>query len=373
MSKDALAAILRQGPLAWAAVGCDPRSLLDAARAEEVCALVYHRQRDAPEFASWPQPVRQALEDETRAAVARELLVQRELVRVLAALDGRGIHPLLFKGSALAYTSYPHPSLRSRSDTDLLIRECERDAVREALQPLGYTPSLLCDGELLFRQFEMARDDDYGVSHALDVHWAVSTQAAFAGVLTYREMWPRALPAPALGEHARVPAAVHSLLLALIHPAMHHQNERRLLWDYDVRLLVDAMDGAGFEELVRGAIQARVAAVCAYGLRVARDRLGAPVPPDVLDQLAAAPVQDQPTAEYLQARRSWARETAATLRALRGWRERLRLLREVTLPSPGYMLRAYGVGDTTLGRTLLPALYLHRGVRGVLRVIGGRK
>jgi hypothetical protein len=37
------------------------------------------------------------------------------------------------------------------------------------------------------------------------------------------------------------------------------------------------------------------------------------------------------------------------------------------------MLRAYGVGDTRLGRTLLPALYLHRGVRGVLRVITGRK
>jgi hypothetical protein len=97
------------------------------------------------------------------------------------------------------------------------------------------------------------------------------------------------------------------------------------------------------------------------------------VPPDVLDRLAAAPVQDQPTAQYLVPGRSWARETAATLGALRGWRERLRLIREVALPSPGYMLRAYGVGDTRLGRTLLPALYLHRGVRGLLRVMTGRK
>jgi hypothetical protein len=373
MRDDALSAILREGPLAWEAVGCDPRSLLEEAREQEVCALVYHRQRDAPEFASWPDDVRQALEEETRAAVASELLVQRELVRVLEALDGRGIHPLLFKGSALAYTSYPYPSLRSRSDTDLLIPESERDAVRETLQPLGYAPSLQCDGEVLFRQFELARDDDLGVTHALDVHWAISTQAAFAGVLTYHEMWPRALPAPALGERARVPATVDSLLLALIHPAMHHQNERRLLWDYDVRLLVDAMDEAGFEELVQRATQARVAAVCAHGLRVARARLGAPVPPGVLARLAAAPLEDQPTAQYLEAGRSWARETADTLRALRGWRDRLRLLREIALPSPGYMLRAYGVDDTRLARTLLPALYLHRGVRGVLRVISGRK
>lgn len=373
MSRDQLAAILRHGPLAWDAVRCGPRSLLDAARAEEVCALVYHRQRDAPQFASWPRALRRALEDETRAAVAQELLVQRELVRVLEALHGRGVHPLLLKGTALAYTHYPHPSLRSRSDTDLLIRETDRDAVREVLEPLGYAPSLLCDGEVLFRQFELARDDDLGVSHALDVHWSVSTQAAFAEVLTYDEMSSRAHPAKALGEHARVPATVDSLLLALIHPAMHHQNRRRLLWDYDVRLLVDAMDAAGFEELARHAILARVAAVCAQGLRVARDVLGAPVPPGVLDRLAAAPVQDQPTAPYLQAGRSWAREVAATLRALPGWRERLRLLREVTLPSPGYMLRTYGVPDTGLSRTLLPALYLHRGIRGVLRVVSGRK
>jgi hypothetical protein len=373
MSRDLLAVILREGPLTWDALGCEERAFLNAARAEEVCPLVYHRQRDAPEFASWPQDVRQALEHEARAAVARELLVQHETVRVLEALDSRGVHPLLFKGTALAYTRYPHPSLRSRSDTDLLIREPDRDTVRDALKPLGYAPSLLCDGEVLFRQFEMARDDDFGVSHALDVHWAVSTQAAFAGVLTYDEMSSRASPAKALGEHARVPATVDSLLLALIHPAMHHQNERRLLWDYDVRLLVDAMDAAGFEELVRCAVRARVAAVCAHGLRAAGDRLGAPVPPGVLDQLAAAPLQDQPTAEYLEAHRSWARETAATLRALPGWRERLQLLWEVALPSPGYMLRAYGVGNTRLGRTLLPALYLHRGVRGVLRVISGRK
>jgi hypothetical protein len=372
-ARDALAAILREGPLAWDAVGCDARSFLDAARAEELCALIHRRQRDAPECATWPVEVRRALEDETRAAVARELLIQRELLRVLEALERHAVRPLLFKGTALAYTHYPQPSLRPRCDTDLLIRETDRGAAQEALAPLGYAPSVLCDGDILFRQFELVRDDQFGVSHALDVHWAISTQAAFAGVLTYQEMWPRALPAPALGPHARVPSTVDALMLALIHPAMHHQNAARLLWTYDVHLLAGALKPGDLEDLVRRATEKGIAAVCAHGLRTARDGLGTALPQRVLDALDAVAAQGEPTAAYLRAGRSWAQDTAASLRALTRWRDRLRLLREIALPSPGYMLRAYRVADTSLGRTLLPALYLHRGVRGVLRVVSGRK
>ena len=366
--RDALARVLREGPLPWDALRCDAAAFLDAARAEETCPLVHHRQRGAPESATWPRAVRQALEDEARAAVARELLIQRELLRVLEALDRHGVHPLLFKGTALAYAHYPHPSLRSRSDTDVLIREPDRGAVRDALAPLGYAPSLLCDGEILFRQFELARDDRFGVSHALDVHWAISTQVAFASVLVYQEMWPRARHAPALGPHARVPAPEDALLLALIHPAMHHRNQPRLLWTYDVHLLAGALEPADFDALGRRVTRKGIAAVCAHGLRNARETFGTVVPPAVLDALAAAPVQGQPTAAYLQAGRSWARDTADSLRALTRWRDRLRLLREIALPSPWHMLRAYGLADTGWARTLLPALYLHRGVRGVLRL-----
>ena len=59
------------------------------------------------------------------------------------------------------------------------------------------------------------------------------------------------------------------------------------------------------------------------------------------------------------------------MRGLNGWRDRLRLLREVTLPSPEYMVEAYGVGRN--GRVLLPVLYVHRCVRGAWRVMSGRK
>jgi len=373
MMLDTLAALLKRAPMTWDRLACEPNAFLDACRDEEVSGLVYHHLRDAPAFATWPRVVRDALGDASRAAVARELVVQREIRRVVDALGARGISPVLLKGTALAYTVYPHPSLRPRSDTDLLVRRTDTEAVRESLAALGYTPSLLCDGEWLFRQFEWAREDEFGVSHALDVHWAISTQAAFADVLTYDELAARAAPAAALGASARVPATVDALLLALIHPVMHHQNQRRLLWAYDVHLLAETLDALGFQEFAAWATAKRVAAVCAEGLRAAREWFGGPVPRDVVDQLAAVSRIEQPTAAYLAPARTWKDETTAHLRGLPRWRDRLRLLKEIAVPAPAYMLRAYGVGGSGLGKTLLPALYLHRSVRGMWRVISGRK
>ena len=81
-----------------------------------------------------------------------------------------------------------------------------------------------CDD--LFSQFEMQKVDGFGVCHVFDMHWKISTQPVFDSVLTYGEMLPRAQPVPALGPHAMTAGLVDALLLACIHPVMHHQNAR---------------------------------------------------------------------------------------------------------------------------------------------------
>jgi hypothetical protein len=55
------------------------------------------------------------------------------------------------------------------------------------------------------------------------------------------------------------------------------------------------------------------------------------------------------------------------------WSDRLRLLREVILPGPAYMLKAYGVAPSALGPALLPVLYLHRLASGGWKVLAGQK
>src|SRR5207245_6745343 len=138
-----------------------------------------------------------------RGLVATELLRRQETARVIEALAAHDIVPVLLKGTPLAYTVYEEPSLRPRSDTDLLIRREDTDTARRAMAELGHTATNFSDGELLFRQFELRRTDAYGVLHAFDFHWRLSTEALFADLLSYDELLREAIPVPRLGDGAR--------------------------------------------------------------------------------------------------------------------------------------------------------------------------
>jgi hypothetical protein len=81
----------------------------------------------------------------------------------------------------------------------------------------------------------------------------------------------------------------------------------------------------------------------------------------------------EPSAGYLASERRWHHETIASLRALPGIRDRVRMLRDVLLPSPSYMLGVYGVRGKPLAPWLLPALYVHRNLRGAWKILAGKK
>ncbi len=365
-----VAAVLRGERVAWRALGVAPDAFLAWCAAEDLTGLVQRRLAAWP-GCDWPRQVRDALTSDARAEAMREALRRQETVRALGALAARGVQPVLLKGTPLAYTAYAEPSLRPRSDTDLLIAPAQEDDVRRAMSGLGYAPTNYCEN--VFCQFELAKTDTFGVAHAFDFHWKISTQSAFADVLGYDEAAREAMPVPALGARARAAGPVHALLLACIHPAMHHRNAERLLWLHDIHLLVSMLSEADLHRFAALAAERGVRAVCAHELALARSRLGTEVPARVLAALAVSRGTAEPSAPYLEPKRHWSDEVMANVRGLPRWADRLRLLKEIVLPAPGYMLRAYGLDGRGAAGALLPALYVHRGVRGLWRVLRNRK
>ena len=85
---------------------------------------------------------------------------------------------------------------------------------------------------------------------------------------------------------------------------------------------------------------------------------------------AAGP--DEPSAVYLPGR-GWRHEQMSNLGNMTSWTDRLRLARQILLPSPGYMRGRYGLASGSFSTLLLPALYVHRTVRGGVEVLRGRK
>jgi hypothetical protein len=152
---------------------------------------------------------------------------------------------------------------------------------------------------------------------------------------------------------------------------MHHQNAARVLWAYDAHLLASRLTPDDFNDFVCHAQQKRVAAICAHQLRLTQTLFDTTIPAGVLEALSA--VSDEPSADYLASQRRWHHELASSVRGLPRLGDRVRLLREVLLPNPSYMLGTYGLRGNPLAPWLLPALYMHRNLRGAWKILTGKK
>ena len=351
---DGLCALLCGRQVRWPALRTTGAEFLASCAEHDVQGLAHLRVRGLIHRDEWPPEIREALAAFEHREAALELLRAEEISLVHADLAAAGVRPVLIKGTPLAYGVYDTPMCRPRADTDMLIPEGDVEAARGVFARRGYEATVHCSD--LFSQFEVQREGRFGVVHVFDVHWKISTQPVFENLLGYEELLERSVPVAALGPHARGAGPVDALLLACVHPVMHHQNTERVLWVYDIHLLVSTLAGADFEVFARLARQRKVASICAHGLRLAQTMFGTELPAGAVDGLSQAD-EPEPSSEYLASARRWHHELIAGVRASPSFGRRARLLREVLFPSPQYMLGAYGFRDKPLGVWLLPALY----------------
>jgi hypothetical protein len=350
-----------------AVTGVELKTLCDA---EDLHALLRQRIRERGRGWNWPAGLLAELDTRAHAEAAVELLRAHEIRAVLAGLADCGIRPILLKGTALAYTIYPSPASRPRSDTDVLIAPGDVVAAREVLASFGYAFTVHCSD--LFSQFEAQKLDRFGVQHVFDVHWKISSQSVFEDMLRYGRIFERARSVPLLGPHAIALNDVDALLLACVHPVMHHRKDERVLWMFDVHLLAERLSADQFDEFATVACTTKVAAICLHQLRRVQTLFSTRVPVRVLARLAGTR-KSEPSADYLASERRWHDELFSSVRGLPSIGPRSRLLRKVLMPSHDYMLGMYGLRGKPLASFLLPALYLHRNVRGAWRILTGRK
>jgi hypothetical protein len=277
----------------------------------------------------------------------------------MSALARAGVGCLLMKGAALAFTCYPEPWLRSRLDADLLIEPGAFADADRVLADLGYRCENGLTGEHVSHQSAWTRVDRRGLRHVLDVHRKISNRPVFADLLPYEELQQQAMTAPAVG--ARVPGYVHALLLACLHPVMHHQNLDSVAGTYDIHLLAGRLDRSDFDRFTELARRKQVAAICAAGIGRAVERFRTAVPPGVLERLA---IPNEPSAAYLGTE-AWRGDIRLSdFRALPNWRAQVRFVRDVAFPNADFMLRTYN----RTSRVVVPALHVHRLVSGTWRL-----
>lgn len=359
---DLLCRILRDDSFVWPKLDAEAaRHFYEAARHHGVHLLLAESLWQHGAVDRCPPTVRDRLTAALRSQLAAEEIAKQELRTVLAAFADAGIHLLLFKGAALAFTHYPDPVLRPRIDTDFLIASADRETATATLTRLGYDRPSLVSGDLIMYQAPYARTDRHGVRHVIDLHWKVSNPQVFALALPAEELMAATVSIPRLHETARAPSPLHSLALACVHRVAHHSNDDRLIWIYDIHLLAERLSEPEREEFVEFAVAKQLSAVCAQGLAVTERRFHGRAVGLLLAQLTAQRSQSrEPSETYAHGTMRKLDVLFSDLNALEGWRPRLKLLREHLFPPRAYMREVYGVSSPAL----LPLLYVWRFARG---------
>jgi len=314
------------------------------------------------------------LSESARRQAAWELGHRRVLLDALAVLESTGVEPILFKGTALAYSIYPNPVLRMRGDTDLIVPILERRRVTAALLAIGFecTAEASTGRNAYQSEFRRRGADDW---HALDVHWRINDSEVLAHLFTYDELRADAQPLPALAPHSLAASRVHALLLACMHRAVHRHSPyyldgkpqlggNRLIWLYDIHLLAHSFTNADWQAFLDTARAKGLLGICAEGLGIAVSCYGAPVPPDVQDQLDHVP-KSEAASRYLCAgplRQQW-----LDWLAVPGAQVKAQYLRQLVLPPADYMRSQQADGGGWL-----PWLYLRRALVGSWRRLRGR-
>jgi hypothetical protein len=354
--RDALRALLRGKSAPWpaSATTADAAQLAESIEQNGIGPLVYARPSD------WP--IRSRLREVAIHAAIGETSRLADVREVLAAFETNGIRVLIIKGTGLAYDIYPSPELRPRGDTDLLIAESDLENVRGIMHGRGYTSPITSGDTLAIRQQSFTRG-----GHVYDVHWNVANSPVVRDALPFAELLSRAVAIPRIAPNALAPSHVDALLLACIHRVAHHHDIERLIWLYDIHLLREAMTADEHARFWHLAVERRVVAICERSIELA-DEWFVGAPHDrARDWLTDDErTRDEPSAAFLDAGRTRAAVLTGDLQAL-SWSDRLRRMRELAFPPIGFMRQSFPSAPTTA----LPALYVWRGLRGVLRLLRG--
>jgi Uncharacterised nucleotidyltransferase len=202
-----------------------------------------------------PESAEQLRADHFRANVAN-MVAYRELAHLLDSLATEHIPVVLLKGSAVAVQLYPDSGLRPLKDLDLLILESQAASVLALLTRQGYSPL-----PEMTRGFERRFSGQQAYSRhgpnpaQVDLHWHLFVIAYYRKLIPIEWFWQRTTAIEIEGRCARVLAPEAQFIHLASHYSLHH-NIDRLMWLYDLALLMHSQRGNMNWEEVLEAVRA---------------------------------------------------------------------------------------------------------------------
>lgn len=265
-------------------------SLIQLAQKHGVLPLLYRTMNQIC-VDSVPVPILQKLKQAYQANATRNLLLMRELLKILEILDSHGISAVPFKGPILATQVYGDIALRRFGDLDILVRQEEYVQAKEPLLAYGYRAdwepwclSPAQEADFLWEQGEyslISKNKEVFV----DLHGRLISGYLFNLSTDLNFVWDHLERSHLAGQPVLTFRPEDLLLYLCVHGAKSLW--LRFSWICDIAELVRAYSTLNWDDVLATAKKSGTQRMLLLGLLLAEDVLGARLPETVSQQARA--------------------------------------------------------------------------------------
>lgn len=292
----------------------------------------------ASELGHLPREISQQLNGRKALMIANDALKKHALQSLFDQFEESGLSSfVLLKGAALAYTIYPKPWLRPRTDTDLIINFSERENFRSVLHNAGFQRLPSIDGQLVSYQEMHSKQLTPGCVLNIDLHWKISNRQVFAESLTTAELLKASQPLSVFSNKVRISSPVLNVLMACQHRVGHHYDDERLIWLYDIHLLLSRFNDEEWQTLTEMAITKELAAITKDALQLVKRLFQTPISTEAMTMLHVAGARNEPSKWFLESGKGEWSLFWLEINSIKGVHRKLRFLFENLFPSSHYV------------------------------------
>ena len=353
-----ICSLLRSGTVRWPDDVEKIDEFVERAWHHGVLPLLHELLSTEENWSDYPEYLQTSFSDARKNSVAISMVRERAVAHLFNDLLSGDVKPLLLKGEALAHTHYSSPELRVRCDTDIFISLSSISRTIQVLESVGYSIS---HPRYKSHQFTAVKSMLQGVSFQVDVHWRISNAAEFAGLFSYEACFDRAMVIDVAGSSCHVLHPVHALLHACLHLSIQPEEQAdRLIWLYDIHLLVSGLSEDELLEMAELAVQKGLGGICLQPLLKCEECLATPVSKAVFKSLRST---SDGAAQASRYSKSYLALILADLKELPELSQKLELIGELLFPGSGWLLNKY----SKTGPVWVPVLYFRYIVGGLFR------
>lgn len=312
---------------------------------------------------SFPQEFTKALGQYHNNYKILNNFIDAEATKVLKQLKKEQIEVVVLKGFALAYQVYSEPSLRPKTDIDIIIRPQDSDKIKQILQSLGYTNPRGWEPKAIINQFSYKKTLGKGISVFFDIHLKISNSKTIENILNYDELLASADTNTIDGLNLinKPYALTHAVFHLLGHKASGDMV--KLIWYYDIHLLITAINQNEKNELITLIRNTGLANLMTHILTLTEQYFPSNALTSLLDNLKDLPFNN--TFNYLLGSTSGAKGLWLTIKATKGLRGKINIIQETAFPPAAEIYIKYGKQT----KWPLGLLYIRRIISGSIKYL----